>query len=389
MLHRRTLAPRSLCFLSLALLLPACGPKQATPPTTPPAAEPEAAPVDPIPEGFFTLNPQIVVPDVDAALEFYAAGLGAQTLYTMAGPDGATMHAEIRLGDSVIMVEKEDVERGLKSPLELGGTPATLMTFVEDVDAVYAAAVAAGAVATMPVEDQFWGDRYGELLDPSGHRWALATHVEDLTDEQMGQRAELAMAPDPKAKKKKKSKKPAPPPKWKEIAGTPATDPTPDEYHTVNIALTTADAAAAIAYYKAAFGAQEKSLMPGPGGKVMHAELTIGDSVLMLSDEFPEMGGTSATTLGGSPLHVHMYTADADAAFAQAVESGGVAGAPVADTFWGDRYGMVVDVAGFMWGVATHIEDVTPEQMEERMKAQMAAPGPDAEGGDAEPAPPA
>lgn len=358
--------------LALALLAPACGPKQTTPPTTPPVTEPTAPPVDPIPEGFFTLTPQIVVQDVDAASDFYVTAFGAQKVYALPGPDGKTMHAEIRIGDSVIMLDAENVEQGMKSPAALGDTPATLMMYVDDADAVFAAAVAAGAASWMPVEETFWGDRYGELVDPAGHKWALATHVEDLTPEQMGQRAEIAMAPvDPK--KAKKSKKPPAPPKWKEIAGTPATDPTPDDYHTVTVSLTTNDAAAAIAFYKAAFGAQERSIMPGPDGKIMHAELTIGDSILMLSDEFPAMGSKSATTLGGSPVSVHMYTPDADAAFAQATGAGGTEAMALSNTFWGDRYGVVVDPAGFSWGVATHIEDVSPEQIQERMKAQMGA----------------
>src|SRR5690606_33292303 len=370
MLHRRSYLP-----LALVLLAPACGPKQAPPPTTPPVAEPSAPPVEPIPEGYFTLTPSLVVQDVDAAVDFYVTAFGAQKLFAMPGPDGTTMHAEIQLGDSRMMVAKEDVAQNVKSPATLGDTPATLMMYVDDVDAVFAAAVEAGAATWMPVEDQFWGDRYGELVDPAGHKWALATHVEDLTPEQMGQRAEIAMAPvDPKkAKKAKKSKKPPAPPKWKEIAGTPATDPTPDAYHTVTVSLTTSDARATIDFYKAAFGAQDKEVMPGPDGKIMHAELTIGDSVLMLSDEFPEMGSKSATTLGGSPVTLHMYTPDVDAAFAQATGAGGTEVMPLSNQFWGDRFGVVLDPAGFAWGVASRVEEVPPEQMEERMKAQMAA----------------
>ncbi|MCX4246238.1 VOC family protein [Paraliomyxa miuraensis] len=367
-LHRLTLP------LALALLVPACGPKPA-PPTTTPEPAPEPEPVDPIPEGFFTLTPQLVVADVDTAVEFYGKAFGATKVYSMPGPDGTTMHAEIKIGDSIMMLDKENVDQGMKSPATLGGTPGTLMMYVDDADATYQAAMDAGARAWTPVEEMFWGDRYGELEDPFGHRWALATHVEDLTPEQMQQRAELAMPPaDPKkAKKAKKAKKG--PPAWKEVAGTPATDPTPDAYHTVTLALTTSDANAAIEFYKAAFGAQDKELMPGPDGKVMHAELTIGDSVLMLSDERPDMGYKSATTLGGSPITVHMYTTDVEATFTQATGAGGTEAMALTNMFWGDRYGMVVDPAGISWGVAMRVEIVAPEQMEERMKAQMAAEG--------------
>jgi PhnB protein len=369
MLQRRL----SVLPLALALLAPACGPKNQPPPKPPAVAEPEKAPVAPIPDGFFTLTPQLVVAEVDPAVDFYVAVLGAQKLLALTGPDGATVHAEIKIGDSILMIDAENEAQGMKSPFTLGGTPATLMMYVDDVDAAFATAIGAGAKESMPVADQFWGDRYGVLIDPAGHRWALATHIEDLTDEQVQQRAEIVA----QAKKSKKKPKKGAPPPWKAVEGTPASDPTPDEYRTVTISLTTSDANAAIAFYKAAFGAQDKSLMPTPDGKVMHAELTIGSSVLMLADEFPEMGGTSAATLGGSPVTVHMYTEDVDAAFAAATGAGGRETMPLMVTFWGDKYGTIVDPAGFTWGLATHVEDVTPEDMQRRL-SQQAAPAADA-----------
>ncbi|MCA9652170.1 MAG: VOC family protein [Myxococcales bacterium] len=188
-----------------------------------------------------------------------------------------------------------------------------------------------------------------------------------------------------KAKKVKKPKKGAPPP-WKEIAGTPAADPTPEPYHTVTVALVVDDANAALGFYEQAFGATRGEVMPGPAGKIAHAELTIGDSILMLSDEYPEMGSKSAKTLGGSAVALHMYVEDVDAAFAKASEAGASAAMPVTDMFWGDRYGALVDGAGFMWGVATHKEDLTPEQMQERMAAQAPAGAPAGDAA-AEPAP--
>lgn len=370
MLHRRLFV----LPLALALLAPACGPKQPTPPPTKPP-EPEKAPVNPIPAGFFTLTPSITVTGVDAAVDFYMKVFAAEKVLALTGADGKTIHAELKIGDSIIMVDEENVEQGMKSPLTLGGSPATLMMYVDDVDAMFATAVGAGAKESMPVEEMFWGDKYGVLIDPTGHRWALATHVEDLTDEQMKQRAEIANQPKPKKSKKKPKK--AAPPAWKAIAGTPATDPTPDAYHTVTVSLTTSDANAAIAYYKAAFGAQDKSLMTTPDGKVMHAELTIGTSVLMLSDEFPEMGGTSAVTLGGSPVSVVMYTENVDAAFTTATGAGGKETMPLTVMFWGDKYGTIVDPAGFTWGLAMRVEDLTPEQMQSNMNAQAPAPAGD------------
>lgn len=383
----RTATPTLLTFLILSAA--ACGPKAAPPPTTPPTeATPEPA-TSPVPEGFNTLTPQLTIKGVDDAIAFYEAALGAERLFAMPGPDGATVHAEIRIGDSIIMLDEENVEQGMRSPLSIGGTAATLMVYLDDADTTYAAAVQAGAEVLMPIEEQFWGDRYGELVDPFGHRWALATHVEDLTPEQMGQRAQL-LGPPPtegskKGKKAKKPKKGAPPP-WKEIAGTPATDPTPEPYHTVTVAIVVDDAASAIAFYEKAFGATQREAMPDDSGKLLHAELSIGDSILMLSDEFPQMGGTSAKTLGGSSVALHMYVDDVDGAVARASEAGATTAMPVADMFWGDRYGAVVDASGFMWGVATHVEDVTPEQMQERMAAQAGA-APPAEAAEAEATP--
>jgi uncharacterized glyoxalase superfamily protein PhnB len=194
----------------------------------------------------------------------------------------------------------------------------------------------------------------------------VATHVEDLTDEQTIKRSELLAAA---SKKKKKRKQPV----WKEVVGTPATSPRPADYHAITMSLVLHDAAAAIEFYKAAFGATERNRIPGPGGKISHAEVKIGDSVLMMSDEFPEQGGKSAKTLGGSPVMIHHYVEDVTAVFPKAIAAGGKSVLDVADMFWGDKYGAFVDPAMIPWGVATHIEDVTPEQMNARMQAEAKA----------------
>jgi len=369
MLHRRLFV----LPIALALLAPACGPKQP-PPQPPKTVEPEKAPVEPIPAGYLALTPHLTVQGVDAAVDYYVKVFAAEKLFAIPGAEGKTMHAQIRIGDSILMIEEENVEQGLKSPLTLGGTPATLMMYVEDVDAAFATAIGAGAKESLPVTEMFWGDKYGVLMDPSGHRWALATRVEDLTPEQMKERA--AIANQPTKKTKKKPKKPVPP-AWKAIAGTPAADPTPAPYHSVTLALTTSDAKGAIAFYKAAFGAQDKDVpMEMPDGKIAHAELTIGDSILMLTDEFPDQGGTSAATLGGSPVAVHMYTADVDAAFATATGAGGTQVQPVTAKFWGDKIGLLTDPAGFTWSLASRVEELTPEQIQERAKTEGGAAAP-------------
>jgi uncharacterized glyoxalase superfamily protein PhnB len=151
--------------------------------------------------------------------------------------------------------------------------------------------------------------------------------------------------------------------------------PIPTGHHTVTPHLIIKGASEAIEFYKRAFGATELSRMPfpGPDGQVKlgHAELQIGDSRLMLSDEFPQQGnvGPGAT----SPVTLHLYVTDADSAFARAVEAGAKVTMPLADMFWGDRYGRLADPFGHHWSIAEHLEDLTPEQMNERMAAAMAA----------------
>ena len=137
---------------------------------------------------------------------------------------------------------------------------------------------------------------------------------------------------------------------------------TPKGYHTVTPHLVMRDSAKAIEFYKKAFGATEISRMEMPGGKIGHAEIQIGDSRLMLADEFP--GATrSPESLGGTTVSLHLYFADVDSAFKQATAAGAKADMPPADMFWGDRYGKVTDPFGHSWGLATHIKDVTPEEM--------------------------
>ena len=147
--------------------------------------------------------------------------------------------------------------------------------------------------------------------------------------------------------------------------------PIPEGFHTITPHLTVRDAAKYIDFLKAAFGAQEVSRMPGPGGKLMHVQMKIGDSALMFNDTFPEFGGPPLAD-GHWPLVFHLYVPDADKTFAQAVAAGCQATMPLADQFWGDRYGHVKDPFGFTWAIATHKEDLTPEEMKKRQEAMFA-----------------
>jgi uncharacterized glyoxalase superfamily protein PhnB len=153
-------------------------------------------------------------------------------------------------------------------------------------------------------------------------------------------------------------------------------NPIPSGFHTITPHLIIKGASEAIEFYKKAFGAVEKVRMPFPSPdgtmKLGHAELEIGDSKLFLADEFPQQGGFGPT--GPSPVAIHLYVADTDAVFATAVEAGAKPIMPPADMFWGDRYSKLVDPFGHTWDIATHIEDITPEQMKERMAAMMGGP---------------
>ena len=151
------------------------------------------------------------------------------------------------------------------------------------------------------------------------------------------------------------------------------TKPIPDGYHSVTPYLIIKGAAAALDYYTRAFGATELLRMPAPEGKIGHAEIKIGDSPIMLADECPEMGYKSPQTLGGSPVSIMIYVEDVDSVFKQAIAAGGKEQRPVKDQFYGDRSGTLEDPFGHIWHVATHTEDVAPEEMERRAKAASAA----------------
>jgi uncharacterized glyoxalase superfamily protein PhnB len=147
--------------------------------------------------------------------------------------------------------------------------------------------------------------------------------------------------------------------------------PIPEGYHTLTPFLIVRNAARAIEFYKQAFGAQERGVAKGPDGKVMHAELKIGDSVIMLSDEYPEFGSLSPQSVGGSPMGLHIYIENVDAAFDRAVKAGAQVEMPVMDQFWGDRYGKLKDPFGHKWSIATHVKDMSADEMKRSMDDAM------------------
>jgi PhnB protein len=151
-------------------------------------------PVQPVPEGYHTVTPYLAVDDATAAIDFYQRAFGAKERVRMAAPDGKIGHAELEIGDSVVMLADPYPQLIAKPPKELGGNSVGLFVYVENVDELVQQAVDAGATLTMAPKDQFWGDRSGSVTDPFGHAWEIATHVEDVPPEEMAERSKEFMA---------------------------------------------------------------------------------------------------------------------------------------------------------------------------------------------------
>ncbi len=193
----------TVAFVIMGLILGVWqGKSGASAPSAPAPAAAEksaAATVKPVPDGYHTLTPHLVVRDASRAIAFYQQAFGARELSRLRGSGGAIVHAEIQIGDSRVMLAEENLQEGARSPLTLKGTPVNIYLYVPDVDATYSKAVAAGAKGTTPLSNMFWGDRYGEVSDPFGHRWSLATHIEDVSPEEMAKRMEgLSSQPEKK-----------------------------------------------------------------------------------------------------------------------------------------------------------------------------------------------
>jgi PhnB protein len=313
-------------------------------------------------ESFHTAAPYLVVPDGAKAIEFYREALGAVEWLRLTEPDGRVAHAEITIGDSRIMLGGEAPEYGRRSPQSIGGTPVKIHLFVEDVDALAAQSIAAGATLLIPVQDQFYGDRSGRIEDPFGHVWIISSHIEDVSPQEIERRAAAFMAGQSSA--------------GTDLAPTKV-KPAPEGYHTVTPYLAVSGAAGAIEFYKRAFGATEVSRLSMPDGKIGHAEVQVGDSRIMLSDEFPEYGALSPQSLGGTPTSIHLYVEDVDSLLAQAAAAGATITSPATDYEYGERQANLKDPFGHSWTLATFKEHVSAEEFQQReaLKAQPGAGG--------------
>jgi PhnB protein len=149
---------------------------------------------NPIPEGYHSLTPYLAVEDASRAIEFYKDAFGAEEVIRMPGPDGSVAHAELQIGDSKLMLSDPFPQSNVRPPSERGGPTASIFMYVNDADATFERAQKAGATVVAELEDMFWGDRFGSLADPFGHVWSVATHIEDLSEEEIAERSKAAMA---------------------------------------------------------------------------------------------------------------------------------------------------------------------------------------------------
>jgi len=273
-----------------------------------------------------TATPSLRVRNAAAAIDFYRRAFDARELMRFSDR-GRVAHAELAIGNSIVMLGEEAPAYGFPGPDALGGSPASMRLYVDDADAWVDRAVAAGARLITPVIDQFYGDRSGSVADPFGYHWTIATRVEDLSVDEMQRRlAALEAERQPRE----------------------AATFIPAGFRTVTPYLVVEDVPALLDFTTRVFGAEETHRAPGPGGG-LHAEMRMGDSMLMIG------GGHAGHPLGraGMPTALHVYVEDTDAAYERALLAGAASIGPPADQAYGERSAGVKDLSGNIWYIAT------------------------------------
>ncbi len=288
------------------------------------------------PEAKQTATAYLIVNDAAGAIEFYKQAFGATEIMRLRGPGERIGHAEIRIGNSTIMLADEFPDFGAVSAQTMGGSPIRIHLQVDDVDALAARAVAAGAKVVRPVQDQFYGERSGQFSDPFGYTWMISTQTEQLTAEEIERR--FASMQKPASARSAEAEEP----KW--------TLPVPyirKGFRTLTPYLLVPGAANLINFYKQAFGAEELFRVARPGSDlIMHAEVRIAGSMIELADATAEFKPRASSNI--------LYVPDVDAVFLRAVEAGATSLAAPADRPWGDRDGAVKDPGGNTWYITTH-----------------------------------
>ncbi len=280
-----------------------------------------------------TAIPRLCFADTRRAIEFYQRAFGAKETMRLVDPDQKIGIAEIRIGNTRILLSDEYPEFGAVSPETLGGSTVRIKLMVPDVDATAQSAMAAGAKMVRPVADQFYGERVGQVADPFGYTWIIATHKEDVSVEEM-QRG-LNEWNERSEEKKMTSNA--------ESGAAKAVPYMREGFRTITPYILVGGAAKFIDFLKEAFGAEEKGRVPG--GKIMHAEVKVGNSMLEMSDGNEQFGP--------SPVALHYYVDDVDAAYARAIEAGAISTHAPVDQPYGDREAGVKDPFGNAWFIAT------------------------------------
>jgi PhnB protein len=298
---------------------------------------PAALRAKPIPEGYHTATPCLVLRDAAAAIDFYKRAFGATELMRFAQPSGQIMHAEIQLGDSRIAIAPEAPQWGNLSPQALRGSAVPIQLYVEDVDAFAERAVAAGAKVLIPVANQFYGDRAGRLADPFGHVWIVGTHKEDVSAEEMRRRA-AAWAHEHRRPSEAPPVVPA------------ATEELPASFHTVTPFLQVRNVGQTVEFLQEAFGAEVIVFDRGGDPPHDHADLRIGDSMIMMSEA---ISGYAPTTSA-----FYLSVPDVDAAYERALRAGAASQQAPKDMPWGHRMAHVKDALGNSWFIAAHKKEV-------------------------------
>jgi PhnB protein len=296
---------------------------------TPTASKAVAAP-----QARQTATAYLIVNDAARAIEFYKQAFGATEIMRLHGPGERIGHAEVRIGNSTIMLADEFPDYGAISAQTLGGSPIRIHLQVDDVDALAARAVAAGAKVLRPVQDQFYGERSGQFADPFGYTWMISTQTEKLTAEEIERRFAALQQPSPAPSAEE--------PKW--------TLPVPyirKGFRTLTPYLLVPGAANLINFYKQAFGAEEIFRVARPGSDlIMHAEVRIAGSMVELADANEEFKPRASTNI--------LYVPDVDAAFQRALDAGATSLSAPMDQPYGDRQGTVKDPGGNSWHITTH-----------------------------------
>jgi len=287
-----------------------------------PAQQPETNPVR-------SMSFYICIAGASAALDFYREAFGAKELMRLTEPDGKIGHAEIQIGDAVLSISDEYPDYGVLSPKTIGGSSVKIHLNVTDVDAFAERAIKAGATLVRPIEDQFYGDRSGQIADPFGYTWIVATHLRDVPVEEMQKEVEK-FAEERSAKKSYE-------------AGINEPEMRRENRHAVTPYITVHNPAELIDFVTQSFGAIEHFRATGSAGG-MHAEVSIGDSIVMI-------GG--AEHIEPMPTAIHLYVPDVDQAYERALSAGAKSLMPVVDQPYGERSGGVEDSQGNRWYIAT------------------------------------